>query len=266
MNSPIYYLDYVHQRGREFVRRRMISTLSETLPYHLLTEFPKSGGTWLGSMLAAVLDVPFPRHQLPGLHRCVVHGHFLPARGLKTAIVLVRDGRDVMVSWYFHCTVKYVEGNSALVDIVSRDLNLADPRDVQANLPRFIEYSFERQRHPRFSWTQFVRAWESEPAAVLVRYEDLRLHTAEELTRVVASLNGATPDPTRVAEAVEIHRFEKMAQRKAGEEDRTSFLRKGVAGDWVNHFTPEARAVFEHYAGPELIRLGYEKDSSWSEG
>lgn len=262
--NKIDYIDYVSQRSKEFVRKQMISAFSTALPYYVLTEFPKSGGTWLASLIASVLEIPFPRQQLPRLRPSVIHGHYLPTPRLKNAIVLLRDGRDIMVSWYFHCTTKYAEGNSALVDVVARDLKLSDPLDVSLNLPRFIEYSFERQRHPRFSWTQFVRAWEVESASsITVRYEDLRVRTAEELTRVVSSLTGIAPDPARVVEVVEAHRFEKMSNRQAGQEDRSSFLRKGISGDWVNYFTPEARSVFEHYAGLELIRLNYEKDSTW---
>ena len=51
-----------------------------------------------------------------------------------------------------------------------------------------------------------------------------------------------------------------MAKRNPGEENKHSFLRKGVAGDWKNHFSKEARQVFNKFAGRELIKLGYEVD------
>ena len=54
-----------------------------------------------------------------------------------------------------------------------------------------------------------------------------------------------------------------MTKRKAGEEDRSSFLRKGIAGDWKNHFNTEAVNIFDHYAGETLIKLGYEKNHDW---
>jgi len=53
--------------------------------------------------------------------------------------------------------------------------------------------------------------------------------------------------------------------RKQGEEDRSSFIRKGIAGDWKNHFTPETARVFNELAGDMLIKLGYEQDDSWVE-
>jgi len=42
-------------------------------------------------------------------------------------------------------------------------------------------------------------------------------------------------------------------------------LRKGVAGDWRNHFSKDAKQVFNKLAGKELIKLGYEIDESWIE-
>ena len=41
--------------------------------------------------------------------------------------------------------------------------------------------------------------------------------------------------------------------------------RKGVAGDWRNHFTPEAAHVFDSIAGELLVESGYEPDRSWVE-
>jgi len=58
--------------------------------------------------------------------------------------------------------------------------------------------------------------------------------------------------------------FEKLSRgRERGQEDPSSFYRKGVAGDWKNHFSKEDRRVFKEEAGELLIRLGYEDDLDW---
>jgi Sulfotransferase domain len=57
--------------------------------------------------------------------------------------------------------------------------------------------------------------------------------------------------------------FERQAGRRPGEEDKRSFRRRGMVGDWRNHFNHEARELFDRYAGSELILLGYERDRSW---
>lgn len=67
-----------------------------------------------------------------------------------------------------------------------------------------------------------------------------------------------------ITRAVERHRFSKeTGGRKRGEEDRTSFRRKGVVGDWCRYFTEEHKVLFKQLAGDMLIRLGYEEDNAW---
>ena len=45
--------------------------------------------------------------------------------------------------------------------------------------------------------------------------------------------------------------------RLRGDEDRASHFRKGVAGDWRDHFDEEAVRSFEAQAGGLLRDLGY---------
>jgi hypothetical protein len=99
---------------------------------------------------------------------------------------------------------------------------------------------------------------------VHVRYEDLRRDAGGELRRVVRELTGRELDPGRAAEIVEEFSFERQAGRRSGEENKRSFLRKGVVGDWKEQFSPDAREVFDRYAGEELVLLGYEPDRRWA--
>jgi lipopolysaccharide transport system ATP-binding protein len=57
--------------------------------------------------------------------------------------------------------------------------------------------------------------------------------------------------------------FKNRAGRKPGEEDVTSHYRKGVSGDWQNHFTDNIKAAFKEKFGQILIDTGYEKDMNW---
>ena len=58
--------------------------------------------------------------------------------------------------------------------------------------------------------------------------------------------------------------FEKLSKgRTRGQEDPTSFFRKGIAGDWRNVFTEEDKVLFKKEAGDLLIKLGYEEDLDW---
>ena len=58
--------------------------------------------------------------------------------------------------------------------------------------------------------------------------------------------------------------FQKKAGgRKEGEEDVRSHFRKGVAGDWKNHFKDCHRKYFKTHYSNLLIKLGYERDQNW---
>ena len=58
--------------------------------------------------------------------------------------------------------------------------------------------------------------------------------------------------------------FENMSGgRVKGEEDVTSHFRKGEAGDWANHFTPEIKRAFKDRFNDVLLETGYENDGRW---
>ena len=96
-----------------------------------------------------------------------------------------------------------------------------------------------------------------------VKYEDLLRRPHEEIARLLGFL-GADASESLVRECVEAASFENLSGgRKRGEEDSTSFLRKGVAGDWKNVFTEQDRQIFKEAAGDLLVELDYEKDYDW---
>ena len=65
-------------------------------------------------------------------------------------------------------------------------------------------------------------------------------------------------------EVVRANRFETWTGgRKRGQEDVASHERKGIAGDWRNHFTPKVAAAFRSRYGSLLVATGYERDERW---
>lgn len=59
--------------------------------------------------------------------------------------------------------------------------------------------------------------------------------------------------------------FQKKAGgRKAGEEDKKSHYRKGVAGDWRNHFKQQHIDYLKQQYNDVLVQYGYEADDNWS--
>ena len=182
---------------------------------------------------------------------------------MHNILVVWRDGRDVLVSQYFHSLFKNDRGNERLVALSRADLGFADYEDVKGNLPAFIEYVFERKRHPRMSWADFVNRWAACDRCVHVKYEDLRINAVNELRRVVKELSHRELNAELATTIVNKHSFENVSGRRAGQENKKSFLRKGIVGDWKNYFDEYARQKIYSYAGKELIRLGYEVDDTW---
>lgn len=236
---------------------------------YFMCEYPKSGGTWLGQMLADCLQTPFPkRPAAPIAMPAMVHAHWRYDPKLKNVVYMVRDGRDVMVSLYFHF-VRHVQMQSRKRDVaLARRLRRlfgpdADLNNTIENLPRFIPHVFRHPVGSRVNWTTHVEGWWGKSGVVEARYEDLLADTSEEVTRTLKTLTGTAPDEWRVDLAVEKYSMRRQTGRAPGQENRSSFIRKGVAGDWVNHFSREACEVFADLAGDALIALGYEADRTW---
>jgi hypothetical protein len=60
------------------------------------------------------------------------------------------------------------------------------------------------------------------------------------------------------------NRFSAKAKgRIPGEEDTKSHYRKGIAGDWANHFSSDHKNYFKENYSDLLIKLGYEKTNNW---
>jgi hypothetical protein len=148
-------------------------------------------------------------------------------------IVIYRDGRDVVVSDRFF-TEDYGHGSFSFEQAVN-DWR----RDMEAHL----------------------LCAESHPLCA-VAYEKLLTDGAPVVTNLLRFL-GLPYDDALVADLLERSSFRFHAGRERGQENRKRFYRKGIVGDWRNHFTAEHKRIFKAVAGDMLIRLGYEKDLAW---
>lgn len=237
--------------------------LSPFFDSYVITEYPKSGGTWLSQLLSSSLEIPYPRNKLPEFKNSVVHGCFLKSGLNNKTIVLNRDGRDIMVSFYYHCLVKKPRVSEKEVDRITADLGITDIENIKENLPSFIDYSFANKTYPRFTWSDFVKQWHGNKSVVHTSYEALNEDAATEVQKILKGLGESSITMDKIKQVVDQFSFEKQTNRKKGQADSSDFLRKGIVGDWENSFSQEARELFDHHAGNELILLGYEKDRSW---
>ena len=254
-------------RARAAKRLAMWHTLSNRLPIYLVPEFPKSGGTWFSQMLAEAMDLPFYRNtSAQPIKSCVMSGHHMYSPHFKNVVIVIRDGRDCVVSAYYYMCFKNNINRQFGVDRYRSHLQFEDYDDIQVNLPRFIEYLFGEHAEKRFhfGWGEFIDAWMDKDVPV-VKYEDLLVTPGEELKKTVEALSDKQLPIEKAKEIAANYSFKKMSGRKPGEENKGSFVRKGVAGDWKNHFTREARLTFDRIAGDQLIKAGYEPNRDWLE-
>ena len=256
------------------INRVIAARYGRTLNLHLDCEYPKAGGTWFGKMASEVLQIPYPEHNVfPIGCACVLHNHWQWRPGLEKAWYLRRDGRDVMVSFYFHRMREIKAGNPTVLRRFGPTYDRIfgtgyDPDDTRRNLGPFIEHEFANPRDARSNWRDHVMQWHDggrgRPGITYLSYEELVADTEGTLSGSIESVTGNRPDEWVVRQTVEKYSMARQTGgRKAGDEDRESFIRKGVAGDWVNHFGPTAARRFDDLAGDALVAVGYEPDRDW---
>ena len=254
--------------------RFLAPKFGKSLGYILDSEYPKAGGTWFGKMAAEIMQLPYPEHNaFPTGCPCILHNHWHWAPGLTPAFYLHRDGRDVMVSLYFHRIRELKANNPVAVRRFGKRYEILfgkgwNPDDTHRNMPLFLKDEFSNPRDSRRNWRDHVMGWHDggrgRDGVVYLSYEQLLNDAPGTMTRVIQEMTGEIPDPWLVTQTTEKYDMRRQTGgRNSGEEDRSSFIRKGVAGDWVNHFTRDTGKIFHSLAGDALIALGYETDSDW---
>ncbi|MSQ93999.1 MAG: sulfotransferase [Gemmataceae bacterium] len=175
----------------------------------------------------------------------------IPKPASYKAFFVMRDPRDVLISWYYSSKISHpLQGE---LGRIRQNLNRLSEQDgILYCIDYLDEFGlFAAQR----SW---VGAASEDANVLLVRYEDLiaeeAMATFEQLLRHCdIRVPGAG-----LAAILRAYRFEELSGRQRGEEDRSAHYRKGVAGDWRNHFTPAIAARFEKVAGDLLSLWNYE--------
>lgn len=230
-----------------------------------LVEYPKSGASWMGEMLAATLEVPFPRNQLPTRLNGIFHGHYLPKQISRNSaaplpLLVTRDPRDVLISWYFHSFFVNERYNERHVKRMKKELYSSDYDLVRENLSRFIVLCCEKKYPLGFNWSDFHESWRSRPH-ISVSYEEMKLYPSATLRRLADEYGNRPVSDQEIDAIVERYSFHRASGRGNGNEDRTSFVRKGIIGDYKNYFSAEDLSLIRGLLGDEPIHWGYNLDA-----
>jgi hypothetical protein len=226
----------------------------------ILTEYPKSGGSWISSMIGDALGLPkrdiyirpgfdlFDASEHPWYKNgssfdfpklCVIKSHELPNSELinfdANFLHLVRDGRDVIVSkWFFDKEFMIKNGIT---------------NSFAKNFDDYVEETAA-------AWSDYIKAW-SDTQVTTIRYEDFLANTDGKLGATIKSITGIEMPPSLLQHVVLANTKEKFAESLKKTFQHNTFVRKGVAGDWRNHFSQRNIDCFQSIAGDAMSLLGY---------
>ncbi len=171
-------------------------------------------------------------------------------------VYIVRDPRDVAVSFYFYnLKVRVIPDGYSMEEFVERF--------IAARVVPYADRVGCWQDHV-LSW---IRLRLGKPGFRLVRYEDLLADPVKELTSL-AQVLGIQPTPERVRKAVELSSAGHMqALEKKQSKDWVAtkdtrqdiaFVREAKAGGWRNKLSAAAIASIERAWGSTMKELGYD--------
>ena len=173
---------------------------------------------------------------------CFVKTHELPSDD-SPAILLVRDGRDAMISFAHFIEDYGVVRRSAFGEFAA---NLeACRQELLHGRPRFDQLLRRIVGRRYFDWPGHYRAWRERPAgSTVVKFESL-IRQPESTTQ--GALDALGLGLIRRTEA-EIPTFHQL------HENDPKFFRAGRVGQWQAEMSPEMEELFwrEHHEGMRL--------------
>lgn len=215
-----------------------------------VASYPRSGNTWIRFLLADLAtgarpDFPHVDRLIPrvGLHaetadltagHRLIKTHEAYRREYRRAVYLIRDARDVLISWY--------------------GVTRPDPDDL-SDLDTFIDDFLTERASPYGCWIDHVHGWlrarELGADILVCRYEELRADPATTL-RQIAEFIGLTPSDDQIQRT--------LARNSAGamrelERANVEYLRRaigyrstgmrGIDGTWRDVLTQQHLRAME---------------------
>ena len=224
--------------------------------------YPKSGNTWMQSLVAGIqyginteyLPFSLANELVPDVHARKYYKrfndvtffktHHLPKKEYKKVIYLIRDGRDVMTSYYF--MNQNLGKNHTMKDM------FIDGKGVFPS-----------------KWHEHVEQWLKNPfkAEILyVKYEDLLANPLKELVNICDFSNISRSDSlinnviignTFSKMKEKANYYKRMGHKNWENENVSQFFRSGEQGDFVKNIPTEIINIFEKESYKILSQFNY---------
>lgn len=241
-----------------------------------LVSYPRSGNTWTRFLISNLIyqDEPTtfanvesripeiyfnPDHWMRTLPRPrIIKSHECFQPHYPRNIYIVRDPRDVAVSYYHHNL---------------KAGNIPDGYAMEEFVPRFINGEFDRKWG---TWKEHVVSWltlrQGRKEFLFLRYEDMKRNPAAELVRVAEFLHNCNfrnidYSQEKLQRAIQLSTPERMRQMekeqarewvltKKTRQDKP-FVRSATAGGWKSTLPAMSVTAIEHAWGDLMKSLGY---------
>jgi hypothetical protein len=209
--------------------------------------WPRSGNTWLLRLLSDFLSAPI-RNMPPDMNvddrwckKCngdwvLVKTHWAREQWQDgvPVVVIRRDPRDVAISAMYARSIEPTDAN--LMKVIDTIINDAG----------------------RGNWEGYNRAWDK-TGVPITSYESLHHNGAGTLAWLSFELMHHMPTSVEVAGVLDRVSFAKC---KAAD---PHFTRKGIVGDWKNHFKLQHGQLIHDAFGAYMKELGYIDSEDWWE-
>jgi hypothetical protein len=230
-----------------------------------LVSYPKSGNTWVRFLIANLLKPESV--EIINFHNVhsycpewesnqainknsnssyIWKSHQQFNRLFPRVIYIVRDARDVYVSYYHY---------------------------LKSKLPpqwSFREF-LENYEYPYGRWSNHVSSWlrgkaEEPKNFLMIRYEDLLENPLDNFSKMVDFI-GLKIERSQLEKAIKNSSFEQMQNieqhygRKYNNDGVERFIRRGISGEWTQYFGEIEWEIFQQKEDIRLLeKLGYKID------
>jgi len=170
--------------------------------------------------------------------------------GNDVAFYVVRDPREMVVSWYFSTRENHLVDRGSMMHVHRNKLRSKSKKEG-------LIYTIEL-----FDWKgkfEVMRSWmdkDNKENIKVVKFEDITNESFSTFKCLFEFLDIKIPNE-ELSNLVKSYSFKTLTGRKKGKEDRSSHMRGGVSKSWKKHFDDDLLKLFNSKAHDIVVGYNY---------